>query len=134
MTETSPTALPVPRATDIDEALIRRIVFTFYARVRTDPELGPVFERAIGDDWGPHLEKMCDFWSSITLRSGRYSGSPAIAHMRHKTIRPEHFDIWLGLWVRTVSELATGAAEVAFTSAAHRMGHNLRGMLYAHRP
>lgn len=130
MTEASPTALPLPRATEIDEALIRRIVFTFYGRVREDPELGPVFERAIGDHWEPHLEKMCAFWSSITLRSGRYKGSPAVAHMRHKTIRPEHFDTWLGLWVRTVSELATGAAEVTFTNAAHRMGHNLKGMLY----
>jgi len=130
MADSDTTALPIPQATEIDDALIRRIVFTFYGRVRENPELGPVFERAIGDEWDEHLEKMCDFWSSITLRSGRYKGSPAVAHMRHKTIRPEHFDTWLGIWVRTVSELATGPAEVAFTSAAHRMGHNLKGMLY----
>ena len=31
-----------------------RVVNRFYIKVRTDPELGPIFERAIPGDWGPH--------------------------------------------------------------------------------
>ena len=38
--------------------MIRSLVDTFYARVRRDPLLGPVFDRAI-EDWGAHLDKLC---------------------------------------------------------------------------
>ena len=33
----------------IDEAGLRRLVHAFYARVREDAELGPIFNRAIAD-------------------------------------------------------------------------------------
>ncbi|MFS2316732.1 group III truncated hemoglobin [Maricaulis sp. D1M11] len=120
-----------PRRAAIDEVLIRDLVHTFYGRIREHPVLGPIFNHAIGDEWDPHLARMCDFWSGITLRTGRFKGNPAVAHMRHKTIRPEHFDLWLTVWDETVAELAEGHAALTFRSAAHRMGSNLRGVLYA---
>ena len=57
----------------IDEALIERLVRGFYSRVREDVMLGPVFQARIAD-WEPHLQRMCAFWSSIALMSGRYEG------------------------------------------------------------
>ena len=42
----------------LSEDAIRDLVNRFYIKVRTDPELGPIFERAIPGDWGPHLATM----------------------------------------------------------------------------
>jgi Domain of unknown function DUF488 len=55
----------------LSEDTIRHLVDSFYAKVRADPELGPIFERAIVGDWGPHLATMHDFWSSVMLTTGR---------------------------------------------------------------
>ena len=40
--------------TGITEPLIERLVHAFYAKVRTDTVLAPVFEARI-QDWEPHL-------------------------------------------------------------------------------
>lgn len=58
----------------IDETYISLLVESFYDRVRKDPELGPIFARAIPGDWGPHLAKMKDFWASVALGDTRYDG------------------------------------------------------------
>lgn len=59
------------------------LVEHFYAKVREDPTLGPVFNRAIAD-WPAHLEKLSAFWSSVMLTSGRYKGNPMMAHLKHR--------------------------------------------------
>ena len=64
----------------VDRAFIGRLVRAFYARVRKDERLGPIFERHIADDWEPHLEKMTDFWCSVILKTGAYQGRPVPAH------------------------------------------------------
>ncbi|HEU4550684.1 MAG TPA: group III truncated hemoglobin, partial [Rhizomicrobium sp.] len=54
----------------IDEAMVERLVHAFYAKVRADKDIGPIFNRVIGDNWDVHLSRMCDFWSSVMLMSG----------------------------------------------------------------
>lgn len=71
-----------PDHPDIDEALIERLVNAFYARVRRDPRLGPIFEQNLSADWPTHLGRMCRFWSSVILKTGRYKGRPVPAHLR----------------------------------------------------
>ncbi|TIR44376.1 MAG: group III truncated hemoglobin, partial [Mesorhizobium sp.] len=56
----------------VDRASIGALVREFYARVREDERLGPIFTREITGDWGPHLEKMTNFWCSVMLKSGDY--------------------------------------------------------------
>jgi PAS domain-containing protein len=56
----------------LSEDAIHRLVDDFYAKIRVDPDLGPVFARAIPGDWGPHLATMRNFWSSVMLTTGRY--------------------------------------------------------------
>jgi len=51
--------------TGIDEAMIERLVRGFYARVRGDDVLGPIFAAKI-DDWEPHLQKMFAFWGACS--------------------------------------------------------------------
>ena len=48
------------------------LVHAFYARVRRDEVLGPIFNTHI-DDWDQHLAKLVDFWSAILRRTARFS-------------------------------------------------------------
>lgn len=105
--------------TGIDEAMIHALVHGFYAKVRADDVLGPVFDAAI-TDWSPHLAKMCDFWSSVALMSGRYHGQPMPAHLK-LPIGPEHFDRWLALFEATAAELCPPAAAEHFIERARRI-------------
>jgi hemoglobin len=65
----------------ITEPIIRDLVHAFYAKARRDELLGPIFEANV-KDWPAHLENMCAFWSSATLKSGRYKGHPMLPHER----------------------------------------------------
>ena len=89
--------------TGLDDAMLARLVHGFYDRVRTDPLLGPVFADQI-TDWGPHLEKMVDFWSSVALMTGRYHGAPMPKHLP-LPVEGAHFDRWLDLFRQTAHEV-----------------------------
>lgn len=66
--------------TGIDEAMIDRLVETFYARVRDDALLGRIFADHVAD-WEPHLAQMKLFWSSVALSTGVYQGRPMPKHL-----------------------------------------------------
>jgi hemoglobin len=89
----------------LSDHAIRYLVDSFYAKVRADSELGPIFKRAIPGDWGPHLATMHDFWSSIMLTSGRYKGNPVAVHLRVEGMEPQLFGRWLALFAETCREL-----------------------------
>ena len=115
----------------VNEDMIKKVVHAFYAKVRRDPFIGPIFGRAIGQDWDPHLVKMCDFWSSVMLMSGRYKGNPMIAHLRLKSVRPDHFERWLELFRQTASETCPPEAAVAFVMRADNIARSLQlGMFF----
>src|SRR3546814_6567652 len=98
----------------------------FYACVRTDAELGPIFNDAV-HDWSEHLEKLTAFWSSVMLGSGRYKGQPVPAHMKHKhRITPELFERWLNLWKKTTDELMPPDAAHALQAKAARIAESLQ--------
>ena len=109
--------------TGIDEPMIERVVRGFYARVRQDPMIGPVFEARIAD-WEPRLQRMCAFWSSVALMSGRYHGSPMVKHMP-LPVDAAHFDRWLDLFRQTVRELCPPAAQTHFIERAERIAESL---------
>jgi hemoglobin len=113
-------------AAGVTEAMIRRLVPAFYGRIRRDPELGPIFDAAIGEHWDEHLAKLCDFWSSVTLMTGRFKGSPMAAHARRPAIQPEHFARWLAIWGETVRELCPPAAAALFVEKAEMIGRSLK--------
>ena len=91
------------------EAQLATLVDRFYAKVRKDEALGPVFAGAIAD-WPEHLERMSAFWSSVMLTSGRYKGNPMAAHLKLKTVEPKHFERWLELFGETARELCPPAS------------------------
>jgi hemoglobin len=118
------------RFDSIDDTAIRTLVDRFYAKVRRDPELGPVFEAAIAD-WGPHLRIMYDFWSSVMLTTGRYKGNPMAKHMRLPGITPGLFATWLRLFAETAEETVTAPLAARFVEKAQRIAQSLQlGLFY----
>lgn len=110
----------------ITDQQLTDVVGWFYARVRKDPQLGPVFEGAV-NDWNRHLHKLVAFWSSVMAGTGRYRGNPMQAHAAHAAaIRPEHFDRWLALWRQTTDEVLPPALAAAMQDRAERMAVALR--------
>jgi hemoglobin len=105
---------------------IEDLVATFYARIRKDAELGPIFERVIGADWGPHLRTMCDFWSSVMNTTGRYKGKPIPAHVKLTGIEPRHFERWLALFADTTRELFEPGLAQLFLLRAQRIAESLK--------
>lgn len=109
--------------TGIDDEMIRSLVETFYARVRQDELLGPVFESRISD-WTHHLGQMCSFWSSVALMTGTYHGQPMPKHMP-LPVDARHFDHWLDLFALTAGEVCPPAAAEHFIERAHRIASSL---------
>jgi hemoglobin len=109
--------------TGIDEAMIARLVDGFYDRVRADPLIGPVFNDRIRD-WGPHLEQMRLFWSSVALMSGVYHGRPMPKHLP-LPVDARHFDRWLELFEASARDLCPPVAADHFIERARRIAESL---------
>ena len=111
-----------------------RLVDRFYAKVRRDDELGPLFNSAVAD-WPEHLEKLTAFWSSVMLTSGRYKGSPMMAHLRHRSaIEPAMFDRWLELWRETAHETLDQHRAAGIIAKAERIAESLQLGLFFRLP
>jgi hemoglobin len=110
----------------VTEAMIGEVVHAFYRQIRTDPALGPIFNRVIGDDWDAHLAKMCDFWSSVLLMTGRFKGAPMVAHARISEIRPTHFARGLHLFRQTAERLCAPPAAALFVAKSEMIAQSLQ--------
>ena len=120
-----------PRFAEVTETSIARLIDRFYAAVRRDPVLGPVFEAAIADDeWPEHLATMRRFWSSVMLASGRYSGNPVAVHRAVQGLERPMFDRWLALFEATAAELFDPAPAALFADKARRIATSLRLALF----
>ena len=109
--------------TGIDEAMIDALVEGFYARVRDDALIGPIFADRI-TDWVPHLAQMKLFWSSVALSTGVYQGRPMPKHLP-LPIDARHFDRWLELFVETARALCPPIAADHFIERARRIAESL---------
>lgn len=106
-------------AIGVDEAYVAAFVEAFYAKVRTDALLGPIFAARIAD-WGPHLARMKAFWRSVLMNSGEYSGNPMRMHVAIPGLEERHFAHWLELFYATLQELESNPA------ATHEVGERAR--------
>ncbi|WP_420962458.1 group III truncated hemoglobin [Brucella sp. IR073] len=109
----------------LTEKMIHDVVHGFYDRIRADALLGPIFNGAIEPHrWPEHLARMCDFWSSMLLRTSRYDGRPLPAHLKFPELGEPHFRQWLKLFRETVSTLCPPEVEALFMSRAQRVAHS----------
>lgn len=86
---------------------IKKLVDTFYEKVRKDDLVGPVFNERIRDRWPHHLEKMYSFWQTVLLGENSYQGSPFPPHFQ-LPVDGSHFKRWMELFTSTVDNLFDG--------------------------
>lgn len=104
---------------------IERVTEAFYAKVRRDPVLGPVFAVHI-DDWPTHIDRIIRFWRNAILREKLYDGNPMIKHREAVNVKPEHFAVWLALFDETLFEVLHKDIAQAWSEMAHRIGQSLQ--------
>lgn len=115
---------------EITDENLTILVHAFYDQIKEHPTLGPVFNPALAGRWDYHLERMIDFWSSVLLGSGRYSGHPVRAHFMVRGMEPEHFHDWLALFSETIAQQFTPEAGAQINEAALRMGKRMTQVLF----
>ncbi|MEH3120215.1 MAG: group III truncated hemoglobin [Methylorubrum populi] len=116
---------------ELTEAALAVFLDAFYARVRRDPLIGPIFAQKIPDEaWPAHLATIRDFWSSVLLKTGRYKGNPFGRHLGIEGIAPAHFARWLGLFEETAGEVFVPESASVLVERAHRIGDSLKAGLF----
>jgi hemoglobin len=86
---------------------IEKLVDRFYAKVKTDPHLGHIFNEVAKVDWEKHLPRMYDFWENIILQTGQYTGNPMTAHFRIHALQAftkADFQRWLQIFNETLED------------------------------
>ena len=120
----------------ITEAQIDVLVAEFYARVRKDPEIGPIFLRAIGSgatEWRHHEARIASFWRNAIGLDRDFSGNPLRKHSENTEIRPEHFAQWLTLFDQAAQDVLPAQAAQSMSVLAHRIGRSLQFGLTQYR-
>ncbi len=97
------------------------LVHSFYATVREDQLIGPVFENIVKGNWEPHLEKMCSFWGTVLLNEKGYQGSPFNAH-KPLPLTTAHFERWIALFHQTIDQNFEGPTALDAKNRATQMG------------
>jgi hemoglobin len=112
-------------------AELRSLVDAFYARIRADSRLGPIFMAHVAD-WEEHSERLTDFWSSLMLGSGRYKGNPFGKHLPFgRTLDAALFERWLELWTEATAEAFEPEIAAEFQRKARRVAESLKtGLLF----
>lgn len=100
---------------------IEILVNNFYAKVKQDELLGPVFETVVKGNWTPHLEKMYNFWETICFNVHKYTGSPFQKHLP-LAINARHFERWLQLFHQTLDAFFSGPIAEEVKKRSTQMG------------
>jgi hemoglobin len=113
----------------ITEEEISTLVDRFYAKVRRDPEIGPIFNEKI-QDWPAHLGLLKNFWSTVMLTTGRYKGDPMMTHLQ-LPLEPNHFSRWLELFAETAKQILSPDHAAAIITKSERIAGNFKaGLAY----
>ncbi|MBV1686558.1 group III truncated hemoglobin [Novosphingobium sp. G106] len=107
-------------AIGIDDDFVAQLVESFYARIRADALLGPIFAARIAD-WPLHRDRMKSFWRSILHNSGEFAGNPMAKHLAIPGLERDHFAHWLNLFYATLRELERHPAATRMVGTRARM-------------
>ena len=114
----------MPSADLCTEEEVSHLVHAFYAKVREDRELGPIFERHV-TNWDAHLARMVDFWSSGLRGTARFRGTPMVKHAALPGLNAQLFHHWLALFRQTTGALPNAALRERANDLAGRIAQSL---------
>ncbi|HLR12534.1 MAG TPA: group III truncated hemoglobin [Burkholderiaceae bacterium] len=113
---------------------ITTMVYRFYDDIRSDPELGPIFNAHI-DNWDIHLDTMVKFWSSLLLGTASFRGNPMPKHAALPDLDASLFHRWLQLFDHTTQTLDNPLLAERAHDFARRIARRLwQGYQMYHRP
>lgn len=119
---------------------IRKLVHTFYAKIRKNELLGPIFNSHISEEqWPEHLEKLTDFWETNLFGIAKFKGSPSMKHINvdknlNHSITQTHFGTWLQLWFETIDQLFEGELALKAKQSARKMSTGQFLTIWNNRP
>ena len=119
---------------------ISKLVHRFYAKIRKNELLGPIFNNHITEElWPEHLEKLTDFWETNLFGIAKFKGNPSKKHRNvdanlGHTIEQKHFGTWLQLWFETIDELFEGDLADKAKESARRMATGQFVTIWQNRP
>lgn len=116
----------------IDAAFVGRMVDTFYARIRDDAVLGPIFAAHVAD-WSTHLDRMNRFWRSVLFNSGEFRGNPMAKHVALPELDRDQFERWLALFDATLRDLGSDDARDHVYGRARTIASSLLNAVLVHR-
>jgi hemoglobin len=117
---------------------ITSLIHTFYAEVREDKLLGPIFNTMI-KDWDQHLNLLVDFWETNLFFIKKYTGNPLDAHVKADKlndyqINEYHFGIWLNLWFKNIDSLFEGDHAQLAKNRARNMSTFMNMEIFKNKP
>ena len=107
---------------------VELMVNTFYAKVRSDELIGPIFNDVAQVVWETHLPKMYSFWNSLIFGDASYRGHPFRAHVP-LPVGASHFNRWLLLFELTIDELFSGDVATHTKLRAKSIAHIFQSKL-----
>jgi hemoglobin len=113
----------------ITEESVSALVKRFYAKVRRDAVLGPIFEKALVGRWDEHMATMCEFWCSALRLKRDYQGDMLTAHRKLGRLPRTLFPRWLSLFRETVAEYFIEAPAAIICDRALKTARNLESAL-----
>lgn len=112
--------------TPFQQTEISELVDRFYAKVREDDEIGPIFNETI-ESWDAHLALLKDFWTTVLTGEPRYKGNPMVAHFPLK-LDKRHFHRWLSLFEETAAEIMSAEHAQIILRKAEQIAANIERM------
>jgi len=106
------------------ESEVAELVTTFYAKVRDDAILGPIFECHVAD-WSVHMPTMVAFWSAALRGSKNYRGNPMVVHRALPGLTHSMFERWLDLFHESATALKNQAMAERAVELSQRIAQSL---------
>lgn len=119
---------------------IEKLMDLFYAKIRKDELLGPIFNQHISEEqWPAHLVKLSDFWETNLFRVPRFKGNPTGKHINvdrslNYEVTQKHFGQWLILWFESIDELFVGDLADRAKNSARMMSTGQFMAMWYNRP
>lgn len=104
---------------------IEALVNQFYAKVRVDDLIGPIFNEIAKVNWDTHTKKIHNFWETLLFDADNYEGRPFPPHIP-LGLKPEHFRRWLELFFATTDESYEGQKADEIKMRALNIGRNFQ--------
>lgn len=111
---------------------IERLVRRFYAQVREDEILAPVFVEQAQVDWNEVIPKITAFWCQLELGVIGFRGNPTRKHEElhaEQPFRSEQFERWVALFHATVDSAWAGPHADSIKARAVMIGQAQSRML-----